>query len=95
MERDIELEIAFHQMRDTAKYYVDNLHCGSFGRTEFFNHERDKFETLCKSRGCRVEWSSPHGWGSFECRLVPTQVGTPDWSFVVQSDHCLALSPHN
>lgn len=95
MKKDVELEIAFQQMRDTTKYYVDNLRFGDIRRTCYFHSEREKFEKLCKSRGCRVEWSNPHGWGSFGCRLVPTQVGAPDWSFVVQSDHCLTLSPHN
>ncbi len=95
MERDTEFEIAFHQMRDTAKYYVDNLRYGNLGRTEYFNHKRDEFEALCKSRGCQVKWSNPHGWESLECRLVPMQKGAPDWSFLVQSDRCLDLSPCN
>lgn len=95
MERDVELEIAFQQMRDTAKYYVDNLCFGNIRRTCYFHSEREKFEKLCKSHGCQVKWSEPRGWGSLECRLVPKQSGVPDWSFVVQSNHCLALSPHN
>lgn len=95
MEKDSEFDLAFYNMRDTAKYYVDYLCCGALGLYSFFQDEVSKFESLCKSKGSRVEWFEPHGWDSLGCNVIAEKQGAPSGYFSVQSDHCLTLSPHN
>ena len=82
MENDNEFSLAIRLMRSDAVFYVNRR--GDYLLLDYFTDKQEKFEALCKSKGSRVEWTSPYGWGSICCRVVPEKQGAPYGEFCAQ-----------